>query len=200
MIGALLMSKEQIRGACEFLFAPGQVVEVRALSDTGTFSGYYNDIDRLAADAEALDSTPQFKGIYFTLNPVNPALLARKVNRISKQGKTDASTSDQDITRRRWLPVDIDPTRPSGISSSNEEHEEALTKAKKIRGFLSEMGWPVPILADSGNGAHLLYRIDLPNDAAATQLVKDCLTTLSQFFTDARTSVDIANHNASRIM
>lgn len=193
------MSKEQIRGACEFLFAPGQVVEVRALSDTGTFSGYYNDIDRLAADAEALDSTPQFKGIYFTLNPVNPALLARKVNRISKQGKTDASTSDQDITRRRWLPVDIDPTRPSGISSSNEEHEEALTKAKKIRGFLSEMGWPVPILADSGNGAHLLYRIDLPNDAEATQLVKDCLTTLSQFFTDARSSVDIANHNASRI-
>jgi len=55
-------------------------------------------------------------------------------------GKTDASNSDQDITQRRWLLVDIDPTRSSGIFSSNEEHEEALNKAKKIRGFLSDIG------------------------------------------------------------
>jgi len=29
--------------------------------------------------------------------------------------------------------------------------------------------------------------------------VEDCLIALSQFFTDARSSADIANHNASRI-
>ena len=193
------MSREEIRAGCDVLFSPGQVIEVRALGDQGTFSGYYNDLDKLAADAEALDSTPQFKGIYFTLNPVNPALLARKVNRISKQGKTDASTSDQDIARRVWFPVDIDPTRPAGISSSNAEHGEALAKAAKIKGFLSEMGWPAPVMADSGNGAHLLYRVNLPNDKESTELVKDCLTALSQLFTNSQSSVDTANHNASRI-
>ena len=56
-----------------------------------------------------------------------------------------------------------------------------------------------PIKADSGNGAHLLYRIDLPNDEAATALVKSCLATLDALFSDERVSVDTANFNAARI-
>ncbi len=36
-------------------------------------------------------------------------------------------------------------------------------------------GFPDPVVADSGNGAHLLYRMDLPNDSCATDLVKGIL-------------------------
>ena len=54
-------------------------------------------------------------------------------------------------------------------------------------------------MADSGNGAHLLYRIDLPNDDESTDLVKGCLGVLDALFSDGSVSVDAANFNAARI-
>ena len=41
-----------------------------------------------------------------------------------------------------------------------------------IAAHLAGLGWPAPVVIDSGNGAYLLYRIDLPNDDQATALVK----------------------------
>lgn len=193
------MSKETIRGVCDTLFYSGQVTEIRALGDNGTHIGYYSNWDRLAQDVDVLDGSAGFKGIYCVLNPVNPALLARKANRISRQGKNDSATQDADIIRRRWLPIDIDPKRPSGISSSNEEHEKAHDKARKIRAFLTELGWPEPVYADSGNGAHLLYRVDLPNDPESTDLVVKCLKTLARMFSDKENDVDTSVSNPSRL-
>jgi hypothetical protein len=114
-------------------------------------------------------------------------------------GKKDSTTSDADILRRRWLPIDIDPLRPSGVSSTNEEHTLALAKANEVASWIAGLGFPEPIKADSGNGAHLLYLIDIPNDDAATALVKNCLATLDALFSDERVSVDTANFNAARI-
>ena len=80
-------------------------------------------------------------------------------------GRKDPTSSDTDMLRRRWFPVDLDPVRPSGVSSTNEEHQAAIVRAAEIAAYLGrERGWPTPILADLGNGAHLLYRIDLVND------------------------------------
>jgi CRISPR/Cas system endoribonuclease Cas6 (RAMP superfamily) len=149
---------------------------------------------------EPLDADTSVHGIYVTLNEVNPALLSRRSNRIKiRLGKKDSTTSDADILRRRWLPIDIDPLRPSGVSSTDEEHTLALTKAEEIACWISGLGFPEPIRADSGNGAHLLFRIELPNDDAATALVKGCLATLDALFSDERVSVDTANYNAARI-
>jgi hypothetical protein len=109
------------------------------------------------------------------------------------------TTSDSDVVRRRWLPIDFDPVRPSGISSTDVEHDAALECAKSCRDFLSGCGWPEPIFADSGNGAHLLYRIVLPNDEASTELVKNCLGALALLFSDVTVNVDLQNYNAARI-
>ncbi len=189
-----------IREALAILCAPGQVVEVRAITDEGMASGYFDDMDFLAAAAEPLDASGT-QGIYITLNEVNPALLSRRANRIKMRlGKKDATTSDADILRRRWFPIDIDPVRPSGVSLTDEEHQAALVRAAEIAAFLGrEQGWSAPVMADSGNGAHLLYRIDLPNDEESWDLVKRCLELLDTIFSDAGCSVDCANHNAARI-
>jgi hypothetical protein len=190
----------QLRDAVSLLAGAGQVVEVRALADLNTHSGYFNDYEALVRQVEALGTDSTIQGIYITLNEVNPALFSRRANRIKMRlGKKDSSTGDTDIVRRRWLPIDIDPLRPSGVSSTDEEHTLALNKADEIARWIAALGFPEPIRADSGNGAHLLYRIDLPNDDAATALVKACLTTLDTLFSDERVSVDTANFNASRI-
>ena len=191
------MSSEILR-AVDLL--AGGVVEVRALADGATHSGYFDDYKALARAAEALDADPAVAGIYVTLNTPNPALLARRANRIKlRLSRKDATTADADIIRRRWFPVDIDPVRPSGVSSTDAEHDAAIAAASRIAAYLAEQGFPEPIRADSGNGAHLLYRIDLPNDEAATALVKGALTTLDALFSNDRTTVDTANHNAARI-
>jgi hypothetical protein len=189
-----------LRDAIARIAGPGQVVEVRALTDQYTHSGYFSDHDALIRAVEPLDTDSSVHGIYVTLNEVNPALLSRRANRIKMRlGKKDSTTSDADILRRRWLPIDIDPLRPSGVSSTDEEHGLALAKSEEVARWISGLGFPEPVRADSGNGAHLLYRIDLPNDDAATALVKGCLATLDTLFSDERVNVDMANFNAARI-
>ena len=184
--------------ATKLLLAEGCVYELRILNTSkATGSGYFNDFDKLAAGAAAWNG--KAPGVYVTLNPVNPDLLARATNRLREFAKQGATTSDTDIVRRRWLPIDCDPMRPTGISSTDAEHEEAIARVKTISSWLRCQGWPPPILADSGNGGHLLYRIDLPNDQDSMVLVQRCLEALDLTFSDEVVKVDVTNYNAARI-
>ena len=185
--------------AVRLLAAPGGVVEIRAIAEDGTHSGYFDDPRLLAASAGLLD-LPDVHGIYITLNELNPALLARRSNRVKMHlSRKDSTTADADIIRRRWFPVDIDPVRPGGVSSTDEEHAKALEKAELVAGWLNDQGFPEPVRADSGNGAHLLYRIDLPNDETSRDLVQRCLAALAERFNDSTCTIDTAVSNAARI-
>ena len=192
--------RNEILRACQVLFAPGQVAELRALDAVTrewrrphTVSGYFDDWEKLAVAA----MTIQARGIYVTLNPVNPALLARANNRLRDMQAGDASTSDNDIVARRWLPIDCDPVRPSGISATDAEHDLALARAREIRDYLGARGWPEPVFADSGNGGHLLYRVNLPVDDGG--LIEKALAALAFRFDDALVTVDQKNFNPARI-
>ena len=181
------------------LVAPGQVFEVRSWTGDRISSGYFDDLTAAEKAIEALDAAGP-DGIYLTPNPVLPDLLSRRANRIKGPlAKKDSSTSDGDIIGRRWLLVDVDPARPAGVSSSDEEHTAALMRAADIAAALGERGWPAPVAGDSGNGAHLLYRLDLPNDEQVTALIKAALVALDGLFSDPAASVDTAVFNASRI-
>ncbi|MCX6689860.1 MAG: hypothetical protein NTZ39_09280 [Methanoregula sp.] len=190
----------EILTAARLLSTPGQVIEVRAITEDGVASGYFDSPEKLAKNVDPINGLPTVHGIYVTLNPVDPALFSRRANRIKMRlGKKDATTADSDIVCRHWLPIDIDPVRPSGVSSTNEEHDAAIATARRVAAFLAETGFPAPILADSGNGAHLLYSIDLPNDDASRVLVKRCLEVLDTLFSDGQATIDTANFNAGRI-
>jgi len=190
----------EVKRTLATLFPDGGVVEIRALTDHSVHSGYFDNFDTLAEKAANLDTLPEVTGVYVTLNTVDPALLSRRANRVKMNlGRKDPTTSDLDVLSRKWFPIDLDPVRPSGVSSTDEEHAAALAHAERIRTWLSEQGFPDPVMADSGNGAHLLYRIDLPNDDESTDLVKGCLAVLDVLFSDGLVSVDAANFNAARI-
>jgi hypothetical protein len=199
-----IVNKEVIVETLTLFIPYGQVTEIRALiralgfPRSATIIGYFDD-PTLAA--KAIASHPQMKnadGIYFVLNPVKTALLARTANRL-KDGKTGESTSDAHIIKRCWLPIDFDPVRPAGISSTNDEHRQALDRMKRVAAALTDEGWPQPIMADSGNGAHLLYHIDLPNDEDAKILIQRCLAALDVRFSDGQVKIDTSVYNAARI-
>jgi hypothetical protein len=171
------------------LFEPEAVVELRVLeTERGVVSGYFNNLEKLVESVAMWSG--EGSGVYVTLNVVNPELLARAANRTKEFAKK--TTSDSEILRRRWLPIDLDPKRPAGICATDEEHEAALERAPLVSTWLAEEGWPEPFILDSGNGAYLLYRIDLPSDDAATGLIKGCLRALDLLFGDQQVSIDTA--------
>lgn len=189
---------EIIRALSVFL-QPGQVTELRALDASqppdrwvSTWSGYFDDPQRLADAVLPLTA----RGVYFVPNEINPDLLARAANR-ARAVKKDPTTADADIIRRRWLLVDCDPIRAAGISSSAVEHEQAIERAAEIQGWLESQGWPAPALADSGNGGHVLARVDLPADDGG--LIERCLNALAARFNDDAVKVDTSVHNSARI-
>ncbi len=183
----------EIGRALTVLFKPEQVVELRAIQGRAVDVGYFNERDALVDAAVELDSRAS---VYVTLNPICPALLARSANR-TRRGAS--ATADPDVQRRRWLLIDLDPVRPSGISSSDPEHEAAIARARDVWRFLRDQGWPEPVAADSGNGAHLLYRVDLPNDAEAHALIKGVLAALEFKLGDDVVTIDTSVFNAARI-
>lgn len=139
--------------------------------------------------------------VFFTLNPVLDALTGRETYSESfvAPSKGD-SVSDRDIKSRRWLLIDLDPKRPAGISSSDEEKAHAWDTAQEIKEFLHRHEFLDPIICDSGNGFHLLYRIDLKNNDESAKLVKSILEILSEKFDNEYVDIDKSVFNASRIV
>ncbi len=184
-----------LRRHAELLFdRPGRVVEVRALGvgGKGVLSGYFDDPSAFVREVLAIDGAAD--GVYATLNPVRPELLARSCNRLRRPGKT---TGDRDVLERRFLFVDVDAVRPSGISANEDEKRAATQVAEDVAAYLAGLGFPPPVRADSGNGAHLLYSIELPADDG--RLVQRCLEALAFRYDTERARIDTAVSNAARL-
>lgn len=196
----------------ELFCEPGAVVEIRALGLQGkskfwkgwareqsVVAGYFDNAEAFEAAAQALD-TAKAVGVWFTINPPTPSLLARSVNKLVANPK--ATTTDQDITCLRWLPLDLDPVRPSGISADDAEVSRASELGKKITAWMEgEMGFAAGIRAFSGNGYHILYRLpDLPNDAKHRLLVKGCVEAIEAKFHNDEVEIDLKVFNPARVV
>lgn len=182
----------------KILWQPGDVREIRIPQHDQwrhTASGYFVSPEKLVEAAMEWDGRAN---IYVTLNPVNPALLARAVNRIAD--RASHATSDADILFRRFLFIDIDSIRPSGISATDEEMECARQVLVSLTSDLTGQGWPDPLTCMSGNGCYALYALDLPNTAAEHQLVERGLKALAARHNTPTAKIDTGVANAARIL
>jgi hypothetical protein len=191
----------EIEAGLRAIIAPETVFEIRALKVArngsgyaSTWSGYFNDPALAAKAIEAVDG--RAVGVYVTINPVHDSLLSRAANRIRELRSGDPTTSDGDIVSRRRFLLDIDPIRRAGISSTSEEHEAAIARALAIADAIAALPAPRPVIVDSGNGAQLIYAIDL---ASNDGLVRDALRGLAFRFDDDIVRIDTAVFNPSRI-
>ena len=90
----------------------------------------FNDFEAFCKAVQVADKA-RHSGVYFTLQVIDPRLIGRAFNRLKP---TDVTTSDNNVLACRWLPVDFDPVRPSGIASSDIE----LSKAIELRDVVVE--------------------------------------------------------------
>ena len=164
-------------------FALGQSFEIRAMPSriSRVFSR-----DNLDEAIQAVESLAASKAIYCSLNPIRPGL--------------GRPASAEDIVRRRWLLIDVDPRRDNRDSSATDaEKAHAVALADALALWLAEEGWPEPVVIDSGNGRHLRYRIDLPNDEPSRRLVRQVLKALAARFDTPEAAIDTSVSDAPRI-
>jgi hypothetical protein len=189
---------DEVRKAISILQAPGAVFEVRVLGGSNrkdVMSGYFRDAETLLKAFDTIDV--RNRNIYITLGEVKEECFARSQS--ERFERNTSTTSDTEVLSYRWLFIDLDPVRPAGISSSNEELKLAEELRDKVASYMQGIGFCSPVVAVSGNGYHLLYRIAIQNDEAGRALVEKCLKNLSNMFDTAGVKIDTTNSNPSRI-
>ena len=196
------INEGQIRKWWQLFNPHGKLVEIRLLGKAA-YSGYFRDIDTLIAQLRPLldHNNYQYYGAmqaYFTLNEINDALYSREQHDTFVK-KPKSTTNDGDITRRRMVLIDLDPSRAAGISASDDEFEKAHLKAVDVFRYLIGAGFKEPIITKSGNGWHVYLPCDMPNDEEHNELVKRFLQSLSKMFSDANVEIDEKVFNPARI-
>lgn len=173
-----------------------ELVEVRIVDNAykRTYSGYFTDVNTLLNEIRKYDNC----NIYFTLNAINPACYDREQHdRIVTKPKS--TTSDNDIVGRDWILIDIDTKKPSDTNSTDEEKEMAKEVVNNVFKFLRDEGFEKPVVCDSGNGFHLLYKIAMKNSNENTTICKEFLQVLDMLLSNPNVEIDCTTHNASRV-
>jgi len=194
---------KEVAGWLRLFMEPGQVTELRAIDYLqGQYSsvqaGFFDfeHLDKMAS--EALRLTRASTGVYFVPNPIKPESLAKCANRVKKAGRGDA-VPDADVLCRRWLLFDADPVRPvANVSSTDAEKKLAWEVIQNVRNFVVGNWLPGGILADSGNGYHLICPIDAHRDDSC--LVRSLLHSVAEKFDTQSVHVDRVVFNPARIV
>jgi len=163
----LVADPAEARRALSFLLQPGQVTELRAL-DVST----------------AAYRRPHTASGYFD----DPDALVGALAAFERGAKC--------------VYVALNPVEPALLArAANRVRDvadrEPLTGVRSIHDALAAEGWPEPLMADSGNGGHLLYPVDLPTDDGG--LVRRVLAALAFRFDDDTVAIDQSVCNPARI-
>ena len=173
-----------------------ELVEIRILdpSSKKSYSGYFTDIETILREIKPYDHC----NLYFTLNVIAEACYSREQHdRISTRPKS--TTSDNEIVARKWCLIDVDCEKPSDTNSSDEEKELAKSVVNNVYKFLRDEGFEQPVVCDSANGFHLLYRQAMKSTPENTETMKKFLQVLDMYFSTEKVKIDCTTFNPSRI-
>ena len=194
---AFQMNEEEIRKTVATFHPDGLEFEVRLVDGKWNAAGVFKDADTLIRELNTVRARPN-ANVYMTLNKLKDGCYDRKHHDqfIEYMAPT---VSDNDIVGYHWLLIDVDPKRPAGTSSTNEQLKGSRETAKRILAWLKDKGWSDPVVCHSGNGTHLLYRIRLENNPDNKTLLQNVLRVLNMLYDDDRMDIDLTTFNPSRI-
>lgn len=175
------------------LFRDAGAAELRCLQPgRKVLSGVFSDPQRLHQAAQWASSSGF--NVFVTLN--RPASFITASNGLSSRHRC---LTNGDIAKITRVPLDFDAHRPPGCNSSDAELAMAHERAMAVADFLQYHGWPEPLVATSGNGAHLQFRCDLPASAETAAAFKALYQWLHRKFSDDCVGFDTTVRNPSRI-
>jgi len=164
---------------------------------------------KLSAIADELvqhDNAVTTKALYIMLNTVNEEFRTRmQVDNKYSFGKVGSSSGplNGDVPRRSFILIDFDSklrfNHGKDSNATNEELRECVDLAYKVKAYLAERGFKDPVESFSGNGFHLLYRIDTIIDVDSDLDVSIFLHGLSGKFSTPDVDIDAKNFDPKRI-
>ncbi|MCJ7444183.1 MAG: hypothetical protein MUO26_06590 [Methanotrichaceae archaeon] len=205
----IAVDRSEILRGLQILYPPEHgVIELDVLKKSGKLlTGHFDNTDKLLDEIEKYDAKNDVAAIYTGLNRIHPATFTRKDNPLKLNNKIARGqrTKSQDIERITGILFDLDPIRTNGDrkdSTTDEEHQAGLEAALWLKDRLSMMGWPEPVIGDSGNGGQLRYLTDLPATEEWSNRIKRALEAANSILPDrfrGKVEVDIAMHDRPRI-
>lgn len=185
-------------GTRPFLLNPGSLIEVRFLGRE-TWALFTAD-PALAHEALA---HPFVQGLsaYVTLNELRSDTPERHgvARDVLFRAWHNQLTQDEDVARRRLILFDSDSVKPTGAAATEAQRAAAHAHSATLEEAFSAEGWPAPVVCDSGNGAHRLYAVNLPNDRETDFLISNLLHMAARKFDTAEVKLDKSVSNAGRV-
>jgi len=191
----------EIKRVWELIDPRRPILELRAIQPKGATSvlppvvrhfrlDEYRDLESRTAAFEEIALELNQRG-YNAYAPFNP---------IRSDFRGPGGARDADIDSRAWILFDIDRQGDTSCPATEEEIDAARALARSIREYLSSMGWPPPLVMESGNGVHLYYPLEnLENSDAVSAQIKRTLSGLANKFDTDVVGVDRVVYNAGRI-
>lgn len=105
----------------------------------------------------------------------------------------------KDVKRWKNLIIDLDPVRPAGTVSLQEELDAAWTLHNKIYAEVIEPYFQGGMTFLSGNGYHLWAPIDLEVNQESIAVVSDFLETIKKIYQTYRVDVDTCFKNPAQL-
>ena len=184
-------------------------IELRALGVNGdeTHAGWFSGQALESMAKAALELDPKSRGVYFTPNPLSGPVAGQPVGQVKRRSGGETA-KDSDIAVRRWLLIDADPVRMSedgeildtSLPATDAENAEAYRLIDHVRAIMEgTFGFLGPVVASSGNGWHVCYPVDMPNDEVSKGMHRDLLRGLDKRCSNVNANIDTKTYNAARI-
>lgn len=187
-------AKSHIKMALSML-QEGTPFEIFVCKDKGVpMVGFFDEVE--AAASEAVAWNEKGYNIFTSLNRIDldEAMRGALNKPLQAAGRELRCAKKGDVKEVKWLLVDIDPVRACDnqhVQATDDEQQRSYEVADAIEKYIcDELGGPLPIFATSGNGYHLLWRLDLPADENSEKNVKNFLLALAKKFNSQGASVD----------
>ncbi len=195
-----------VADAVRLLVGPESLTEVRVLlqsaDDRICRNQYYlgAQAEDVARDVHPLDQLSNCIGIYLIPNPIDTKLIDRNTKWRKPFITKIPSSNQSNMLSRRWILVDCDSIRPGECSATEAERVAAFDLAENVIASLSVFGFGNPIKADSGNGCHLIYPVEMPPDQPTSQLIKEFLGQLTNRCKVTGAKVDPVTWDSQRMV
>ena len=149
----------------------------------------YGSLDELKREFEhrALDLNKAGYNVYSVMNRIRPSMHI-------------GSVSDEDITHRESLLIDIDRKEGTDQPAADADIQDALNLAGDVTKTMGAFKFPTPKVVMSANGIHLYYDLGgIPESDEAKERIRSLLYCLNQMHPHPNVAVDTTVFNASRI-
>lgn len=182
--------------------AENEFVELTAFTESGIQVAHCSteaEHVRLLRDAEHLRG---FAGVYMLVNGPLDARLSARYEPGQWHRARNGRATDRDIHELRSIFIDVDPERPKGISSTDDEQRAAWEVSAEIESWLAKRVGAAAIgHGASGNGFFTLLAIKpCAPSAETTAGIARFLGLLNKKFGAAGVKIDTSVSNPARLM